>query len=85
MLERIPTKQEMTNLIGESLYDVWMNLCAMIDSKYEMDKTWNDGGKKWTYEYKYRKGGKTLCALYAKENCFGFMIIFGKEERAKFE
>ena len=28
---------------------------------------------------------KTLCALYARENCIGFMIIFGKDEREKFE
>lgn len=48
-------------------------------------KVWNHGGKAWKYEYKYRKGGKTLCALYAKENNLGFMIILGKEERTKFE
>ena len=37
------------------------------------------------YEYKYRRGGKTLCALYARENCVGFMIILGKDEQSKFE
>ena len=31
------------------------------------------------------RGGKTLCAFYARENCVGFMIILGKDERAKFE
>ncbi|MEG0276135.1 MAG: DUF3788 domain-containing protein [Coprobacillus sp.] len=85
MLESIPSEQEMINLMGESLYDVWVKLCVMIDSKYDMDCMWNNGGKKWTYEYKYRKGGKTLCALYAKENCFGFMVILGKDERTQFE
>ena len=30
---------------------------------------WNNGGRKWKYEYKYRRGRKTLCALYAKESC----------------
>ena len=39
----------------------------------------------WTYEYKYRRGGKTLCALYARENCIGFMIILGKDEQLKFD
>ena len=43
----------------------------------------NTGGKNWTYEYKYRRGGKTLCALYAREGCMGFMVIFGKEEKGK--
>ena len=41
--------------------------------------------KAWRYEYKYRRGGKTLCALYARENCVGFMVILGRDERSKFE
>ncbi len=41
--------------------------------------------KAWKYEYKYRSGGKTLCVLYAKENCVGFMVVLGKDERLKFE
>lgn len=85
MLEKIPNTNDMTQLIGESLYDVWEKLCAMIDEKYDMEHLWNDGGKSWTYEYKYRRGGKTLCTLYAKENCIGFLIILGKHEREKFE
>lgn len=50
-----------------------------------MEQIWNNGGKKWTYEYKFRKNGKTLCAFYFKENTLGFMIIFGKAERTKVE
>ena len=85
MLDKIPNAAEMTALLGQSLYHVWNKLCALIDEKYEMECLWNKGGKAWIYEYKYRRGGKTLCALYARENCAGFMIIFGKDERAKFE
>lgn len=85
MLDTIPNKEEMTALVGGSLYEVWEKLCALIDEKYDMDRLWDKGGKAWTYEYKYRRGGKTLCALYARENCVGFMVILGKDERAKFE
>lgn len=85
MLERIPTGEEMTALIGEQLYSVWIALCKQIDANYDMECMWNSGGKAWTYEYKYRRGGKTLCALYAREDCFGFMVILGKIEREKFE
>ncbi len=85
MLDKIPNAEEMTALVGQSLYEVWNELCILIDEKYDMERQWNKGGKAWTYEYKYRRGGKTLCALYARENCIGFMIIFGKNERAKFE
>ena len=57
----------------------------MRDAAPTMECLWNKGGKAWTYEYKYRMGGKTLCALYARENCVGFMVILGRDERAKFE
>lgn len=50
-----------------------------------MECLWNKGGKAWIYEYKFRRGGKTLCSLYARENCIGFMIILGKDERLKFD
>lgn len=85
MLDTIPNEEEMTALVGKPLYDVWNKLCALIDEKYDTDRLWDKGGKTWEYEYKYRRGGKTLCALYARENCVGFMIVFGKAERLKFE
>ena len=85
MLERKPDEKEMTALIGQSLYEVWSTLCAKIEERYDTERLLSNGGKAWTYEYKYRKGGKTLCALYARENCIGFMVILGKEEREKFE
>lgn len=85
MIDKIPNAEEMTALVGQSLYSIWNKLCALIDEHYDMDCLWNKGGKAWEYEYKYRRGGKTLCALYARENCVGFMIILGKDERSKFE
>ena len=85
MLENIPSHADMAALLGQPLSDVWQKLCGAIDEKYEMERLWNTGGKNWTYEYKYRRGGKTLCCLYAKSSRMGFMIVFGKDERAKFE
>lgn len=85
MLEKKTTPSLMVELIGQPLFEVWQKLCQTIEENYDVERLWNTGGKKWTYEYKYRKGGKTLCCLYAKENCVGFMIIFGKKERSKFE
>ena len=85
MLDIIPNTQQIIDLVGKSLWEIWEKLCALIDEKYDMDCLWDKGGKAWKYEYKYRRGGKTLCALYARENCIGFMIILGKDERAKFE
>ena len=66
MLDFIPSAEEMRRLVGESRYDIWHKLDALIVEKYDMDCLWNKGGKAWKYEYKYRRGGKTLCALYAR-------------------
>ena len=85
MLENIPSQSIMTELLGQSFYEVWQALCSAIDEKYDMERLWNTGGKNWTYEYKYRKGGKTLCSLYAKSSSIGLMIILGRDERSKFE
>ena len=75
----------MVSLVGDGRYDVWTALCERIEEQYDMERLWNPGGKAWNYEYKYRRGGKTLCALYARAHCSGFMLIFGKTEREKFE
>lgn len=85
MLDTVPNEEELTALVGKSLYKIWNELCAIIEEAYDMERLWGKGGKAWKYEYKYRRGGKTLCALYARERCVGFMVILGKDERLKFE
>ena len=85
MLEKIPTQEELQQLLGPETHAAWRSLCAAIDNAYDMEQLWDDGGKRWTYEYKYRRGGKTLCTWYLKEKAMGLLIIFGKAEREKFE
>lgn len=85
MLDYIPSKEEMEQLLGKEIYQVWCQVSSLVTNYYNMEELWNTGGKNWTYEYKFRRGGRTLCTLYAKEHYFGFMIIFGKAEREKFE
>ena len=50
MLENIPSQSTLTELLGQSLLEVWQKLCSAIDEKYEMDRIWNTGSKNWTYE-----------------------------------
>lgn len=85
MSDRISELDAVKTLLDEEAFSVWEKLCAAIEAEYDMERLWNSGGKAWTYEYKYRRGGKTLCALYARENCMGFMVIMGKAEWEKFE
>lgn len=44
MLENIPSQSTMTELLGQSLFEVWQTLCSAIDEKYDMERLWNTGG-----------------------------------------
>ena len=53
-------------MLGVSLFEVWQGFRSAIEAAYEMEQIGGPGGKNWRYEYKYRRGGKTLCCLYAR-------------------
>ena len=55
---QIPTSEDIENLIGTDLYDVWNSLCQRIEKSYEMELLWNHGGKAWTYETNTAKAVK---------------------------
>ena len=78
-------REELEKLVGIDKVNTFYDIVDEITKLYDMEQIWNNGGKKWRYEYKFRKGGKTLCAFYFKDNTLGFMIIFGKDERTKVE
>ena len=62
-MDRPPTENEMAALLGESLLGVWTGLRALVEERYDAEPVWNAGGKAWTYERAYRKGGRRLCSL----------------------
>ena len=80
-----PTENALNALLGEEKYSVFMELTGMIDALYDVDRTWDKGFRDWLYEYKYRRGGKTLCTFYMTENEARFLVTLGKAERDKVE
>lgn len=80
-----PKNHDLEALIGAKKLDIWNSLKERIDQMYDMDRLWNKGFGDWAYEYKYRRGGKTLCTFYAKPDTANLLIILGKAEREKFE
>ena len=38
MLDIIPNTEQMIDLVGKSLWEIWEKLCALIDEKYDMVK-----------------------------------------------
>lgn len=82
---RFGMKQEVNILLSQEALFVWNELTDAIDSLYDTDRLWNKGFGDWKIEYKYRRGGKTLCTFYAKEEAASLLITYGKAEREKFE
>ncbi|MEA4861806.1 MAG: DUF3788 domain-containing protein [Victivallaceae bacterium] len=80
-----PSKDDLNILLGAEKFVLWQAMCGEIEQRYAIVPGWNPGGKNWNCECKYRKGGRTLCALYAKESTFGFLVILGMAERDRFE
>lgn len=78
-------KEQLDALLSKKVLLVWNELTDKIDSLYDVDKLWNKGFGNWKVEYKYRRGGKTLCTFYAKEDVANLLITYGKAERDKFE
>ncbi len=79
-----PAEGELQDLLGGA-YPIWQAMRREVEALYEMELVWNKGGKAAVYELKYRRGGKTLCSLYAKQSEAACMLVFGGEERAKAE
>jgi len=85
MLEKVPADEELYSIMGEEKFKIWSEVTGFIEMNYNIESMWDKGGKTGIYELKYRKGGKTLCALYPRELGMKILIIFGKVEREKFE
>ena len=78
-------KEQLNDLLSKETLLVWNELTNAIDLLYDVDRLWDKGFGNWKVEYKYRRGGKTLCTFYAREDVANLLIIYGKAEREKYE
>lgn len=83
-----PNDAEIKAVLNTELFPVWTYLIQQIEGHYDLDREWHTANKGQHYELKFRRGGKTLVSLFPhfpNENTIGVMVIFGKDEREKFE
>ena len=86
MAKMEPVKnEELKSILAPDLFALWTSVIAKIDAAYDMEKEWDKGGKAAKYVLRFRRGGKTLVSLFPKESAIGLMLIYGKDEREKFE
>lgn len=80
-----PPREQMKELLNEDDLNSLFDLVKRIEEMYDVDQIWNKGFGDWVYEYKFRRGGKTLCTLYMKKDVANILITLGKVERDKYE
>ena len=68
-------EEKLKELLPEDTLKMWYALTAEMYKLYDVDRTWNKGFGCWDIEYKYRRGGKTLCTLYAKKDAAILLIL----------
>ena len=79
------TKKQLKELTGAEYYGMYERLNEYILDSYNVNQQWDKGGKDWEICLRYGRSGKTLCTVYFRRGRIGVMVIFGKEERKKFE
>ena len=51
-------REELEKLVGIDKVNAFYNIVSEITKLYDMEQIWNNGGKKWTYEYTLQATGK---------------------------
>ena len=75
-----PTIEELKDYINNPLWD---KLCTYIQDHYHVHPKFEFS--KCSFEYgwnvKFKKGSRSLCTVYPRENYFCVMIVIGKKEK----
>ncbi len=80
----IPTEYEMKQYITNTL---WENFCEFMRNTYNATIKFEFSKCNWEYGWnvKFKKGSKSLCTVYPRENYFTILIVIGKREKKLFE
>ena len=80
----IPTEYEMKQYINNTL---WENFCEFMRNTYNTKIKFEFSKCNWEYGWnvKFKKGSKSLCTVYPRENYFTILIVIGKREKKLFE
>jgi len=78
--------EQVKEMLGESS-SAWEKLTGHIRFYYIMDELWEEGNPNHKHynNLRFRRGGKTLTTLCIREGYFMACVVFGKDEREKFE
>jgi len=77
-----PTHKEMLNVTGNA-GPSWQLLTKELATRYDVEPECRFGGKKYGWQLKYRRGGRTLCGLYPEQGALTALVVLGRKETDK--
>jgi hypothetical protein len=80
----IPTEYEIKEYINN---DLWVDFCKYMKDAYNVAPKFEFSKCSWEYGWniKFKKGSKSLCTVYPRENYFTILIVIEKNEKKVFE
>ena len=78
-----PSDSEYEKEMGKRVFKTYQKLNDYLKSAYEIDPIQDSGGKKYGWNYKYRKGSKTICTLFPEKKAFTVLVTLGKNDLEK--
>ncbi len=78
--EHIPGRDDIVDYLGEDEGEAWDDIVSFIEDNYNFTPETVFGGKKYGWEIRYRKSGKSLCTLYPEKGAFTIQIVLGSKE-----
>ena len=80
--EKQPTETEMLTYVGTA-GDAWKALREFVEGHYDFAPEIHYGGRNYGWALRYRKGGKTLTALFPEREAFTALVVLGKKDAEK--
>jgi hypothetical protein len=87
MLDRTqkPTETSIINFISNAdAISAWKQIQEYLETHYDLLNETIYYGDKYGWLVRYRKSGRTIVSLFPERNSFGFLIVYGQKEIAKF-
>jgi len=78
--EHAPTKEDIIDYLGKDAEEAWNDIVSFLQDNYNFDPETVFGGKKYGWEVRYRRSGKSLCTLHPEKGAFTVLIVLGKKE-----
>lgn len=79
-----PNLMTISEYINNPLFDKFVNY---MEETYQIKPIFEFSKCTWEYGWniKFKKGSKTLCTLYSRENYFTLMVVIGNKEKTFFD